>query len=344
MPGPAETEIVTYGPQSSLVRPPASPEFPGCRPFRLTRADVDTYDGHFEYWDADTETAWKMREPTGRAHEQPSQRLAGQANIIAAGRGAPIECYGTMDLILHDEGDRRRRILQADQVAYLNPGRARLPASAGLVIGEHDLPDVVVEVDHTTDIRRGKLGLYEAWGFPEVWVDVPDQTSPSRPAGRAPGLTIHLLDGDRYRTAAVSRAFPGWTAAEIHAAMNEPLPSAATTRVLERVGRALGARDGTGPDDTPWLRRQRQEGRAAGHAEGLAAGHAEGRSEGLVEGRARLLNVVIRKTLASRGISADDVTIDDVELAGLTDEDVMDALLECRDAADLRVRLRRRRR
>ena len=344
MPRPADTEIVTYGPQSSLVRPPASPEFPGCRPFRLTRADVDTYDGHFEYWDADTETAWKMREPTGRAHEQPSQRLAGQAHIIAAVRGAPIECYGTMDLILHDEGDRRRRILQADQVAYLNPGRARLPASAGIVIGDHDLPDVVVEVDHTTDVRRGKLGLYEAWGFPEVWVEVPDQTSPSRPAGRAPGLTIHLLAGDHYRTAAVSRAFPGWTAAEIHAAMNEPLPSAATTQVLSRVGRALGARDGTGPDDTPWLRRQRQEGRAAGHAEGLAAGHAEGRSEGLVEGRARLLNVVIRKTLASRGISAADVTIDDVELAGLTDEDVMDALLACRDANDFHARLRRRKR
>lgn len=155
-------------------------------------------------------------------------------------------------------------------------------------------------------------------------MDVPDHTSPGRPAGRARGLTIHLLMGDRYRTATVSRAFPGWTAAEIHVAMNEPLPSAATTRVLERVGRALGARDGTGPDDTPWLRRQREEGRAAGHA----------------EGRAQLLNIVIRKTLASRGISADTVTLDAMELAALTDEDAMDALLECRDSADLRARLR----
>lgn len=146
----------------------------------------------------------------------------------------------------------------------------------------------------------------------------------AEPSGRPPGLTIHLLDGDRYRTAAVSRAFPGWTAAEIHAAMNERLPSAATTQVLERVGRVLGARDGTGPDDTPWLRRQREEGR--------------------LEGRARLLNVVIRKTLASRGISAGDVTLDAVELAGLTDEDVMDALLACRDANDFHARLRRRKR
>ena len=323
MPRPADTEIVTYGPQSSLVRPPVPPEFPGCQPFRLTREDVEAYESRFEYWDADSETAWKVCEPTSRTHEQPSQRLAALGQVIAAVRGAPIECYGNMDLILRNERGEKWRILQADQVAYLYPGRARLPVH-GLVIGEHDLPDVVVEVDHTTDVRRGKLGLYEAWGFPEVWVDVPDQTSPSRPAGRTPGLTIHLLAGDRYRTATVSRAFPGWTAARIHSAMNERLPSAATTRVLERVGRSLGARDGTGPDDTPWLRRQREEGR--------------------LEGRARLLNVVIRKTLASRGILAAVATLDARDLAGLTDDDVMDALLACRDAADFHDRLRRRRR
>ena len=341
MPRPADAEIVTYdspsgregggGRPASPIRPPAGPEFPGCRPFRLTKEDVEAYEGRFEYWDADTETAWKMCEPTSRTHEQPSQRLAALGQIIAAVRGAAIECYGSMDLILRNERGEKWRILQADQVAYLYPGRARLPVH-GLVIGEHDLPDVVVEVDHTTDVRRGKLGLYEAWGFPEAWVDVPDQTSPSRPAGRAPGLTIHLLDGNRYRTTSVSRAFPGWTAAEIHAAMNEPLPSATTTRVLERVGRALGARDGTGPDDTPWLHRHREEGRE------------QGRIEGLAEGRARLLNVAIRKTLASRGIPAADLTLDARDLARVTDEDVMDALLECRDAADLRARLRKRRR
>ena len=346
MPHPADAEIVTYdspndrsarkgggaggGRPASPIHPSAEPECPGCRPFRLTKEDVETYEGRFEYWSADTETAWKMCEPTSRTHEQPSQRLAALGQVIAAVRGAPIECYGSMDLILRKERGEKWRILQADQVAYLYPGRARLPVH-GLAIGEHDLPDVVVEVDHTTDVRRGKLGLYEAWGFPEVWVDVPDQTSPSRPAGRTPGLTIHLLAGDRYRTETVSRAFPGWTAAEIHTAMNEPLPSAATTRVLERVGRELGARDGTGPDDTPWLRRQRQERRAAGHAEGRIAG--------LVEGRARLLNVVVRRTLASRG-SHDDVTLDPADLAGLSDEDVLDALLECRDAADFRTRLR----
>ena len=52
----------------------------------------------------------------------------------------------------------------------------------------------------------------------------------------------------------------------------------------------------------------------------------------------------MRKTLASRGIPAADLTLDAGDLARLTDEDVMDALLECRNAADLRARLRKRRR
>ena len=50
-----------------------------------------------------------------------------------------------------------------------------------MVVGEHDIPDVVLEVDHTTDVRRGKLLQYEAWGFPELWVEVPDWAASSRP-------------------------------------------------------------------------------------------------------------------------------------------------------------------
>ena len=112
---------------ASPIRPSAEPEFPGCRPFRLTKEDVEAYEGRFEYWSADTETAWKMCEPTSRTHEQPSQRLAALGQVIAAVRGAPIECYGSMDLILRNERGEKWRILQADQVTYLHPGRARLP-------------------------------------------------------------------------------------------------------------------------------------------------------------------------------------------------------------------------
>ena len=64
-------------------------------------------------------------------------------------------------------------------------------------------------VDNTTDVRRGKLALYESWGFPEVWVEVPEQSSPSRPAGLRPGLTIHLLEAAAFaphRAAAPFRA------------------------------------------------------------------------------------------------------------------------------------------
>ena len=48
------------------------PEFPGCRPVRITRAAIDDYEGRFEYWDAATETAWVAREPTTVHHEGPA--------------------------------------------------------------------------------------------------------------------------------------------------------------------------------------------------------------------------------------------------------------------------------
>ena len=264
---------------------PPSPAFPGCRSFQLTRDAVDHYDGRFEYWDAATETAWVVAEPTSGTHEQPSRRLSALSEVIASLRGGPIECRGSMDLIWNAGQRERRRIMQADEVAYLYPARARIPGETGLVIGEHDLPDVVLEVDHTTDVRRGKLGLYAAWGFPEVWVEVPDVTSPSRPAGRVPGLTIHRLDAGRYRTVAASVAFPGWTPAEIHVALNEPVRSAATDRALTRVAGTLGTRDGTGPEDTPWLRQQRAEAARERHRQGREQGIAEGREQGIAQAR-----------------------------------------------------------
>ena len=70
--------------------------------------------------------------------------------LRGAARGAPIECFGSFDLELRDERNVRRKILQADQSVYLYPGRARLPEGGGLVVGEHDFPDVVLEVDHTS--------------------------------------------------------------------------------------------------------------------------------------------------------------------------------------------------
>ena len=171
----------------------------------------------------------------------------------------------------------------------------------------------MLEVDYSTDVRRGKLGLYEAWGFPEVWVEVPEADSPTRSPRRRSGLTIHRLGADGYRPAAASAAFPGWTAAEIHAALNEPRLSEATSAVLTRVGRALGDAEGTVPDDHPWLRGQRREAR---------------------------MDAVLQ-ILRSRGIAVPKGLTDDVADASPTE--LIDAALACRSGADFLARVRQRR-
>jgi hypothetical protein len=294
-----------------------APEFPGCRPVTIRRDEVDTWDGRFEYWDSVSETAWVVREVTA-THEFPSHLLSALSHMIAAERGSPVTCFGNMGLELRDEGGERRRIMEADQSVYLHPERSRLPDRT-MVRGEHDFPDVVLEVDFTTDVRRGKLGLYEEWGFPEVWVEVPERYAPSRPAGLKPSLVIHLLEGGAYRTAPESRAFTGWTAEEIHAAMNEAELSAATSDVLSRVGKALGARGRTNPDHMPWLRAQRREARE--------------------EARARTMAAVATRILASRGLPGLSAPLDAEDLSGVPDDDAVDALLQCEDESDLRSRL-----
>ena len=236
-------------------------EFPGCKPVPMTTKEVVEYEGRLEFWDAEMATAWMVCEPTSPYHERPAQKLSALGERIAAVHGSPIDCFGHMDLLVRDEDGKPKRIMQADQSAYLYPGRANLPGISAMVIGENDFPDVVLEVDHTTDVRRGKLRLYESWGFPEVWVEVPDRRAPSRPRSRLPGLTIHVLEDGAYQPAPESRAFPGWTAQEIHVAMNEATLSAETSAVLERVSMALGAREGTGPDDDPLMRSLRGQSR-----------------------------------------------------------------------------------
>ena len=298
---------------------PESPEFPGCRTVRITREDIDDYEGRFEYWDAATETAWVVREPTTVYHEGPGQRLAQLAALIAAGRGSPISTFGTSDLLLRDARGERRRIMQADQIVYLRPVETA-PQGAAVEVGADHLPDVVLEVDYSTDVRRGKLGLYEAWGFPEVWVDVPDVGSPSRSRRREVGLTIHRLGVGGYRPVPVSTAFPGWTAVEIHAALNEPRLSEATSAVLIRVGRVLGRAEGTAPDDDPWLREQRGE-----------AADAKAREAAYAATLAAALQV-----LRARGIAAPANLPE--RLADVPPARLIDAALACRDGADFLAR------
>ena len=336
--------------QPRPAQPAEPPAFPGCTPVHLPRTEIERFEGRLEYWDAATETAW-ICEPATAYHERPSRLLTRLAERIAVVRGSPIESYGSTDLLLHDPGGEPRRIMQADESVYLHPAHAKLPGAA-MVVGEDDFPDVVLEVDHTTDVHRGKLSLYESWGFPEVWVEVPDTPSPSRPHRRRPGLTIHVLEHGRFRVATESRAFPGWRAEEIHLALNEPAPSARTSAVVERVGAALGAREGTGPNDDPLLRSQRRqgfeqghaEGRAAGRSEGRAEGRAAGRAEGHAAGRAEGRTQMVRQILQSRGIAVSARFSAATEaFAAASDETFLAAATGCADETEFLAALRRSR-
>ena len=291
----------------------APPEFPGCRPIRLTRDGLEDFEGRLEYWEASSETAWIIAEPTSAAHERPTRRLGRLAELIAAVRGSPIESYGSMDLVLLDEHGKWRRLMQADETLYLHPGRAHLP-EVRLVVGEHDFPDVVLEVDYSTDVRRGKLGIYQRWGFPEIWVEVPARYR----ARRRPGLTIHVREADGYREVGESRAFPGWTAAEIHTALARKPLSEETHRVLERVGRRLGAREGTGPDDSPLMRSLRNEARADALAEAI---------RGVFRARGIAMSAGLAKETAT--------------WSGVSQETLVSAAISCEDEADFRARVRR---
>ena len=330
---------------SSPATPEACPladlEFTGCRPVPMTEEEVVNFEGRLEVWDADTATAWMVCEPTSPYHERPSQKLATLGERIAAVRGSPIECYGAMDLLVRDASGRPRRIMQADQSAYLHPGRAKLPGISAMVVGEDDFPDVVLEVDHTTDVRRGKLKLYESWGFPEIWVEVPERRAPSRPRSRLPGLTIHILQDAAYQESPESRAFPGWSAEEIHAAMNEVVPSADTCVVLERVGATLGAREGTGPDDDPLMRSLRRQGFEHGRTRGRAEGRWEGRWEGRTKGRDEARTEMARQILLSRGLEVSaEFSAALASLGELSEQAIVSAALACASEADFLIRLR----
>jgi Uma2 family endonuclease len=325
-------------PASARVRrrSPAGLQFPGCRPIPLRRDQLADFDGRLEYWEARTETAWVLAEPTGGIHESTSRRLPELARLIATVRGAPIRAFGSVDLRVNDDAGRADRIMQADETLYLHPRRARMP-SGPLVIGLHDLPDVVLEVDHTTDVRPpGKLILYEAWGFPELWVVVPPAATRRRPAG----VTIHRLVNGRYRSARTSGAFPGWTATEIHAALTEPVSSAATYRVLERVGRTLGEREGTGPDDDPLWRMLGERKLAEGVAQGRAEGLEQGQAEGVAQGRAHELAALVQSVLRARGRQVSDAFLERATtLVEMPRDTVTAAALAATDEADFWSRL-----
>ena len=357
-PSPA-TDSAPLRPGVPDPRPPADgpvrpsvldipPDLPGCVSFPMTYRELERGgDERFEFWDGRAEIVWKVRDQVTLYHEHPLTRLAVLAGRIASARGSPIECFGSVSLVQFEVTRRPRWVMQADQVVYLDWLRAR-PAGRVIEVDEDTLPDVVMEVDHTTDVRRWKLKLYMECGFPELWVSVPHETSVRRP-----GLAIHLREGDGYVVSPESRAFPGWRVEEIHRALTEASLTTRTWRAVERVGRAMGAREGTRPEDDPLTRSltasAREEGRAEGHTEGHTEGHAEGHAEGYARGRVlgctagRLAERVaaVREVLRIRGIEPVADLTEEPELIGAPPlETVVAAALACTDEADFRRRLR----
>ena len=308
-------------------------DFPGCESFRLPASELDRYEGRLEFWDGVTETAWKVCEPTSIYHEQPSRRLGRMAERVASLRGSAIESFGSADLVRRDAAGRKRWLMQADEVLYLHPDRVRLQGPA-IDVDADPLPEVVLEVDHTTDVRRRKLGIYKESGFAEIWVLVPWESSV-----RAPGLAIHVRRGAGYREEGESRAFPGWKAQEIHCALTEAPMSETVWRALERTALAMGAREGTKPEDDPLMRSQSTRAWTKGHTRGLGEGHARGLGEGHANERMELAAA----TLRARGIEVtSDLATDRALLGALSGDALMAAALACVDEADFRRRIRER--
>ena len=276
-------------PAADRTRGPApyrDEDFPGCESFPLPAGELESYEGRLEFWDGTTETAWKVCEPTSIEHEAPSRRLVQMATRFEIVRGSAVACFGSADLLRVDATTGRKCwLMQADEVLYLHPDRVRLVRRA-IDVDADPLPDVALEVDHTTDVRKRKLGIYKGSGFPEVWVLVPWEASVRRP-----GLTIHVRRGEVYREEPESRAFPGWRAEEIHRALTESPLSETAWRALERVALSMGAREGTKPEDDPLM--------GSHSAKVRTKGRAEGRQEGLEQGLAHE-RALLRRQAASR--------------------------------------------
>ena len=120
----------------------------------------------------------------------------------------------------------------------------------------------------------------------------------------------------------MSIAFPDWRARAIHEALNEAETTGWTHAKLAQVGRALGARDGTGPDDHYFLRSFRDE----------------SRDEGRAESRGKL----VRQMLVSRGIAVSEGFPAGVPGFAEAPEDVLvQAALACDGERDFRARIAR---
>ncbi len=264
---------------------PETLEFAGCESASATEEDLRGpvwAERRYEYWHKASETAWFVREETF-THAASPLRLARFLQRVEQVRGSRIVSFGPGGLRILGPDGKPGDIMQPDLSVFVHPAHTRMPGPHVLTQGVHDWPDVVLEVDNTTDVRRGKLRRYQEWGLPEIWVEVPERGTRGRPRSLRPGCVIHRREAPgRYRRAEESGALPGLAADEIHAVMDE-WDVDAMAHVARRVGKAMGVAGGTTVDDDPLVGQML----------------AEGRREGLAQGRAEMIGMMLR----SRGIA-----------------------------------------
>ena len=135
---------------------PTAVEFPGCRPVHVRREELEDYgDGRFEYWNARTEIGMVAENPTTH-HECRAMRLSNCVTLIAAKRGSPVDQIGAAAFVVRGPDGKKKRGMSADQVVYVHPANARL-RGGGIEYRVDSLPDLVLEGDYSTDVRRGAV-------------------------------------------------------------------------------------------------------------------------------------------------------------------------------------------
>ena len=131
----------------------------------------------------------------------PLEMLGRLVERIALVRGSATVCRSQAGIWRTFEDGLMRRV-QLDRIVVLDPRAWDHAGPPRLAVREDPNPDVVVEVDCTTELRGYRHELYEDWGFPEVWLEVPNAFAPSQPAVLRPGLGIYLLEAGPLRAVA----------------------------------------------------------------------------------------------------------------------------------------------
>ncbi len=323
----------------------SGPEFAGCESAHATFADLQGPEWagrRYEYWDQARETVWFVREET-LVHAGPPARLNAFVERVALARGSPIVTFGPGGLRMRRPDGNPGDIMQPDLSVFVYPDKSGIPEGHFIMQGEDAWPSVVLEVDNTTDTRRGKQARYEAWGIPELWVDVPSKGTWGRPRHLRPGCTIHHLESGRYQEVEESVALPGLRAWEIHALLNNRDENF-RMQVAWRVGTRLGAAEGTTPKDDPMGRKLIRDGWEEGERIGLEKGERIGLEKGDRAGAGRSRSRMTRGILEHRGITLSPEFPDHLPglseaLAAAEESQVIDAAFQATDEADFDARL-----